>query len=151
MGLDLILYKKPKNVNELVDDEFDQNEIAYGRKTWAIANFFRGRCKPIDDDFEYIVTRQDWNEFITALSQLEDPNFRQKVEVFINSYDGEDEVDVDNYYAIKSWLDNALNNEENYILGLTWEVRAVLDWFDANEEVQNAFDNEFDVILMTSY
>lgn len=44
MGLDLGLYKRTKPIAEMpIEEEFD-NELAYGRKTWAIADFFTRRC-----------------------------------------------------------------------------------------------------------
>ena len=42
MGLDLVLYKKAKPIVEMSIEEELDSELAYGRKTWAIADFFAG-------------------------------------------------------------------------------------------------------------
>lgn len=152
MGLDLILYKYTKD-NMALEEELDA-ELAYGRKTWSIADFFRERCKCLDWDWYYQVTKADWDEFIDSLEKLNDPAFRQKVEDFIELYDTT-EVWNDKleklYNELEEWYSGAVNNDTGYQLGFDWELRAVLDWFDANEEVQQAFKDGIDVRLIVSY
>lgn len=152
MGLDLILYKYTKD-NMALEEELDA-ELAYGRKTWSIADFFRKRCKCLDWDWYYQVTKADWDEFIDSLSKLNEPEFRQKVEDFIELYDTT-EVWNDKLEKLSNeleeWYSGAVNNDAGYQLGFDWELRAVLDWFDANEEVQQAFKDGIDVRLIVSY
>ncbi len=156
MGLDLILYKHTKD-NMALEEELD-TELAYGRKTWSIAEFFRSRCKCLDWDWYYEVTKADWDEFIDSLEKLNDPEFRERVEKFINRYENietdEDEADEEfwkEYNTIEEWYSGAVNNDVGYTLGFDWELRAVLRWFDANEEVQQAFKDGVDVRLIVSY
>ena len=162
MGLDLILYKRTKPIYKMSIEEELDNELAYGRKTWAIADFFSSRCEAVnpDNDYEFIVTKQDWNEFIDGLTKLNDSAFRGKVEKYISLSDDFDlgEVDDETYQHflkdendLESWLDKALDNDSSYHLGLAWELAAVLRWFDADSQVQEAFESGVEVRLIQSY
>lgn len=152
MGLDLILYKHTKD--DMTWEEEQIAELAYGRKTWSIAEFFRRRCQALEGDWYYEVTKADWDEFIDSLEKLNDPAFRQKVEDFIELYDTTEvwNEKLDKLYnELEKWYDGAVDNDSGYTLGFDWELRAVLNWFDANEEVQQAFKNGIDVRLIVSY
>jgi hypothetical protein len=157
MGLDLILYKKNKNQNiedMSMEEELD-SELAYGRKTWAIADFFRRRCTPIYEDCEYIVAEQDWHEFIDSLEELADVEFRDRLNFFLEmEYDEnvDDELYKKEYIYFEKWLDISLDNDAPYTLGLEWELAAVMRWYDADDEVQEAFDNDDEEVrLIVSY
>lgn len=163
MGLDLILYKKDKNksIEDMSMEEELDSELAYGRKTWAIANFFRRRCKTVNR-CEYVVTKKDWDAFIKNLDDLNNPFFRYKIDDYINvihNYECNElkltlekvEDIMSSYNELESWLDMALENDNGYTLGLDWELRTVLRWFDANEEIQQAFKDGMDVRLIVSY
>lgn len=158
MGLDLILYKRTKPMYEMSMEEELDNELAYGRKTWAIADFFTSRCEAVDpdNDYEFIVTKQDWDEFMDSISELNDPAFRGTVERYIDFDDNADIDEVDDwacltYPKLEAWLDGALNNSNYYQLGLTWELATILRWFDADPQVQEAFESGVEVRLMQSY
>lgn len=164
MGLDLILYKKNKNQNieDISMEEELDSELAYGRKTWAIADFFRRRCKAIDEyEYEYLVTKKDWDAFIKNLDDLNNPSFRDKIDNYINAiHDYEcneltlEKVEdiMSSYNELEYWLDTALENDNGYTLGLDWELSAVLRWFDADSEVQEVFNNnDEEVRLIVSY
>lgn len=163
MGLDLILYKKNKNQNiedMSMEEELDSN-LAYGRKTWAIADFFRRRCNTVDR-YEYLVAKKDWDAFIKNLERLNDISFREKVNNYIDAaynyyYDEGDEDEAEkiimsSYSELENWLDTALENDDGYTLGLDWELCAVLEWFDADSEVQKVFNNDDEEVrLIVSY
>lgn len=151
MGLDLILYKKTKSLDAMSMEEELESELAYGRKTWAIAHFFMCRCLSVVDDCKYIVTKQDWDEFIDSLERLNDKNFRKKIEDYIEYGIDEEGVTEKEELEIEEWLDGALNNDLPYTLGLDWELDAVLTWFDADSEVQKAFEENITVELIASY
>lgn len=162
MGLDLILYKRTKPPIEMSMEEELDNELAYGRKTWGIAGFFSFRCETADpnNDYEFIVTKQDWDEFIDSLDKLNDPVFREKVENFIalSTERNMGMIDDETFnsfakdeYDLEAWLDGALNYDSPYQLGLDWELAAVLKWFDADPQVQKAFEDGIDVRLVKSY
>ena len=153
MGLDLILYKKTSD--NMTEEEFEKNELAYGRKTWVIADFFRRRCRSVDNDgYEYFVTEKAWDEFIEAINAIANKAFRHRLEEFIESEDYffEDDDTPNDYLFFQEWLDMVLENfSSSYYLGLQWELAAVIRWFDANEKVKEAFNEGANVRLIVSY
>lgn len=152
MGLDLVLYKKNKPMVEMSIEEEFNNELAYGRKTWAIADFFAQRCTVLENDYVYSVTEKDWNAFMEALGKLNDINFRLLVEVYVdNRFRDFGVLDEIVGEKLEDWLDKALDNDGLYQLGLDWELAAVLRWFDADKEVRKAFKDGYRVELLLSY
>lgn len=158
MGLDLILYRKDKPLSQMTFEELERAELAYGRKTWAIADFFHNRCEAIDGDWEYKVIKQDWDEFIDSVSDLGNPEFRTKVDTLVDTlidrdYFGEDESEEiqELHKELEDWLDGALGADGWYQLGLAWELAAVCRWYEADAEVQKAFKEGKELILIKSY
>ena len=152
MGLDLVLYKKTKPIAELSIEEEFNNELAYGRKTWAIADFFAQRCTALEGDYIYDVLKEDWDAFMKALDMLNDIGFRLIVEMYIDDCFNDNEVLEDIVgKELEDWLDKALDNDCYYQLGLDWELAAVLRWFDADESVRKAFEEGYAVELLKSY
>lgn len=152
MGLDLVLYKKAKPIAEMSIEEELDNELAYGRKTWAIADFFTQRCTALEGDYIYNVTEKDWDAFMEALDKLNDSYFRHVAEMYIDNCFEDNEVLEDTVgKELEDWLDKALDNDCYYQLGLDWELAAVLQWFDADEEVRKAFKDGYVVELLKSY
>ena len=152
MGLDLVLYKRTKPIAEMsVEEELD-SELAYGRKTWAIADFFARRCTALEEDYVYDVLEEDWDAFMKALDKLNDSYFRHIAEMYIDDCFEDDEVLEDIVgKELEDWLDRALDNDCGYQLGFAWELAAVLRWFDADEEVHKAFKDDYAVELLKSY
>ena len=152
MGLDLVLYKRNKSMVETSIGEELDNELAYGRKTWAIADFFARRCTVLEDDYIYSVTEKDWDAFMEALVKLNDPSFRLLVEMYADncfrSFDALDDIVGE---KLEDWLDKALGNDGPYQLGFEWELSAILRWFDADKEVRKAFKDGYKVELLVSY
>ena len=156
MGLDLILYKNTKPLEEMTLEEEQEVELAYGRKTWAIADFFHRRCEAIEGDWEYRMTKADWDDFMEAVGKLGDPEFRAKAEEIVdyewNVPDEDwDEAHMDVYDEVSRWLDTALGVDWGYQLGMAWELAAVIRWYDADAEVQKAFEEGEELILIKSY
>jgi len=153
MGLDLILYRKHKDLKDMSLEEELDSQLAYGRKTWAIANFFTRRCKMLEDDWLFEVTKADWDDFIEALSDLRDPDFMKKISTFVKyREDALDEDEYNNLYdELEEWLNRALGNDCGYQLGLDWELMAVINWFNADAEVQETFKEGIPVELIQSY
>lgn len=159
MGLDLVLYKKIKPIREMTFEEEQNAELAYGRKTWSIADFFTRRCKMIEDDWLYEVTKEDWDAFMKAFNRLEDPDFRQGVEAFIEfgriaefGDEGYEEYEKA-YKVLMDWFVEAADYSYKCLfqLGFEWELRTLLSWYDANEKVQQAFADGYTVELVQSY
>ena len=151
MGLDLTLYCKPKSISF---DDYDHHiELAYGRKTWVISDFFTEvrKCEEIDDGVIFRVTKEDWDCFIEAVEPfLSCPGFISLIE----DYDDEE----DEYGAIESvfryFLDATIGDyifNVHYALGAEWEAHAVVQWYKANEKVQKAFEAGADVFIERSY
>ena len=152
MGLDLVLYKKTKPIAELSIEEEFNNELAYGRKTWAIADFFAQRCTALEGDYIYNVLEEDWDAFMKALDMLNDIGFRLIVEMYIDDCFNDNEALEDIVEReLEDWLNKALDNDCYYQLGLDWELAAVLRWFDADESVREAFEDGYTVELLKSY
>lgn len=152
MGLDLVLYKKTKPMVEMSIEEELDSELAYGRKTWAIADFFMRRCAVLEEDYVYSVTEKDWDAFTEALVKLNDVSFRRLVEMYAdNCFKGFEALDEIIGEKLEDWLDKALDNGGCYQLGLDWELSAALRWFDADEEVRKAFKDGYTVELLASY
>lgn len=152
MGLDLVLYKKTKPMVEMSIEEELDSELAYGRKTWVIADFFMRRCAVLEEDYVYSVTEKDWDAFTEALVKLNDVSFRLLVEMYVdNCFKGFEALDEIIGEKLEDWLDKALDNNGYYQLGLDWELAAVLRWFDADEEVRKAFKDGYTVELLASY
>ena len=156
MGLDLILYKHTKD--DMTWEEEQAAELAYGRKTWSIAEFFCFLCEPLEGHWYYKVREADWNEFIDSLDKLNESEFRERVEKCISRYKNididEDESDKEfwkEYNTIEEWYDGAVNNDSGYTLGFDWELETVLRWFDADENVRQAFKDGADIRLIVSY
>lgn len=146
MGLDLILYRKSPSIPE---ERQWEDELAYGRKTWGIANFFIAKCQPEYECYDFEITKEAWDEFIANIT----PYFYNKhFKDFIESYsefeeDATDEVEV----LIEQFLDSVLDDGAPYTLGPAWEARALLRWYEADREVQECFKNDIPVGLIVSY
>ena len=162
MGLDLTLYRiDNKPLVKMTFEEMNEAELAYGRKTWAIADFFSHRCEAIQGDIIYRVTEEVWDTFMSAVSDLNDPVFRKHIEDFLaldhKIYEigdaTEEEVSTfeDEYDDMNRWLDGVLETEWGYQLGMTWELYAVVRWYYADDKVKKAFEDGADVILEKSY
>lgn len=151
MGLDLTLYAKAKKTS--YDDYEHHIELAYGRKTWAISDFFTEHCncEAIDDGTLYRITKEDWDEFIYTVEPfLSYPGFMSLIE----NYNAEE----DEYGMIESifryFLDETISSSifnGGYYLGPAWEASAVVRWYKANRKVQKAFEIGADVFLERSY
>ena len=151
MGLDLTLYTKQKKTS--FDDYEHHIELAYGRKTWVISDFFtyHCNCEVIEEDIIYRVTKEDWDCFIgTVKPFLSYPGFISLIEEYD---DEEDEYggmeSIFRYFLDKTIGDSIFN--AHYYLGAEWEAHAVVQWYKANEKVQKAFALGLDVFLERSY
>ena len=152
MGLDLMLYTKTKE--QSFDDYKGWEELAYGRKTWAISDFFTEHCncEPIDKESElYRVSEEDWSYFIEVVEfYFIKPEVVGIIEKYLNDeYFVEDEFEEDEE-KLRKILDTALFGDI-YYLGIFWEAAAVLNWYRADGKVREAFKKGQDVFLERSY
>ena len=143
MGLDLGIYTE-KEINGTTVEE----EICYGRKTWAIAYFFMKRCCN-KEEYVFPVTKKAWDEFISKVKPYaENENFVKMIEEY-NEFSDEASWEIENIF--ECFLDEALENDEPYTLGPAWEARVVIDWYEANETIQKLFNDDAPVLMYVSY
>lgn len=145
MGLDLILYKVDKEGTFLNDD----NELAYGRKTWAIENFFHSRSEVDLGVYDWVVTEDVWNDFIATLKPYLENTFLKEMIENYDEYDDQEDWGIE--ILIEKFLDEALEYDMPYTLGPAWEARAVIRWYDANEKVQECFKKKIPVRILASF
>lgn len=144
MGLDLVLYTAKK-----IDAYESERELAYGRKTWAIANFFMDRCEG-NDEYYYIVPEEIWDEFMEHITPyFSNEDFRNLIDNY-SPYTVE-AINLQLEDLIEFFLDQALDNNGPYTLGAPWEAKALLRWYEADEEVRKVYENNESVYLCVSY
>lgn len=145
MGLDLILYKKTKDIEEMSMEEELDSELAYGRKTWALAGFFMNMTE--EDTNSFRITKTDWNTFIDSF----EPFFKSEdICNLIREYSSTEDVTGKIYDLIEYIMNTGFGKYETYTLGADWEARAVLEWYEADREVRDAFE-EGEVWIIASY
>ena len=142
MGLDLIL--KSRNKEYYGND--DWHELAYGRKTWTIADFFRDRNEAIDGDWCYHVTRESWDEFIGIIATYAtNPDFLAALKRYNEGKEENGDFDI------LSAPGERLSGDGWFQLGPEWEAAAIMRWYNANFEVQEAFNRGDEIRLIVSY
>lgn len=145
MGLDLILYKKTKDIEEMSMEEELDSELAYGRKTWALASFFMNMTE--EDTNSFRITKTDWNTFIDSF----EPFFESEdICNLIKEYSSTEDVTGKIYDLIEYIMNTGFGKYETYTLGAVWEARTVLEWYEADREVRDAFE-EGEVWIIASY
>lgn len=143
MGLDLGIYIE-KEVNGATVEE----EICYGRKTWAIANFFIKRCCN-QEEYVFPITKNAWDEFISRVKPYaENENFVKMIKEY-DEFSDKASWEIENIF--ECFLDEALENDEPYTLGSPWEATAVIDWYEADETIQKLFNDNVPVLMYVSY
>ena len=156
MGLDLVLYTAFD-----AEGREEKEELAYGRKTWAIADFLRfdEDAIEVDGDWLYKIPKTTWDRFVNAIAPyMENHYFRVMVEDFYKylwkEEDKEEEWDPSKecvYSLIESALDNMFGYDCSYQLGPDWEMAAVIRWWEAREKVNKAYEDNETVWLIVSY
>ena len=148
MGLDLILYKKTKDIEEMSMEEELDSELAYGRKTWALARFFMNMAEEnVDDEYYFPITEEDWNTFIDSF----EPFFKSEdICNLIREYSPEEDTSEKIYDLIEHIMNTGFGKYETYTLGAVWEAQTTLEWYEADREVRDAFE-EGEVWLIVSY
>lgn len=148
MGLDLVLYKGAKDIYNMSIEEELESELAYGRKTWAIANFFMENVQTTEgSDYNFRISESDWDLFYRAIEPyFKNDDFRD----FILNYRSEEDETGDLYEVIEYTMDRIFHAGGSYHLGADWEARAVALWYEADAAVREAF-KEGEVWLMVSW
>lgn len=142
MGLDLILEKADRTqVNKM---DADWHELAYGRKTWGIANYLAFRCQAIERDWLYKVTPEAWDAFMAYFEDWDIPRIKE----ILDEMDSDPSTfDPDNFLYLEEFVDGMGRGH----LGVEWDANVMIRWYEADPEVRKAFENDDYVRLMLSY
>ena len=152
MGLDLTLYAVPAandiNPNDAADKWI---ELAYGRKTWFIWDYFKSldTTTMIKDDQILTITKEAWEDFVGILD-------RNRERIFDYVIFKEEEKKVSFAEAqiqdmvFQEWYDDTFDTTPT--LGYEWDACAMFQWLEANSEVRKYLnDPNYIVILEASY
>lgn len=152
MGLDLTLYAVPAANDINPDDAADKwIELAYGRKTWFIWDYFKNldTTTMIKDDQILTITKEAWEDFVGILD-------RNRERIFDYVIFKEEEKRVSFAEAqiqdmvFQEWYDDTFDTTPT--LGYDWDACAMFQWLEANSEVQKYLnDPNYIVILEASY
>lgn len=152
MGLDLSLYAAPaaNDINAIESD--DWVELAYGRKTWFIWDYFKNLKSTVvtKDDQILIVTKEAWKSFIEILNQN-----RERISDYVAFKEKEEEEEVPfteaqmQDMAFQEWYDETFDITPT--LGYDWDARAMLRWLDADSNVSRYLDDPSYILLLGAW
>ena len=158
MGLDLMMYNKREYMkyNKII-------ELAYGRKTWAIESYFASRSYPIiSKEYVFEVPEVAWDEFYKTAINLGFEKFKIWIDV-ISEYEPicENTEDEENdqlekiymkaYTKAEEYMSHLFDGEANYMLGMVWEARAVVNWVESYQKVKETYERGDGVIMVASF
>lgn len=150
MGLDLSLYAVPA-ANDINVNELDNwTELAYGRKTWFIWDYFKNLKNTVvtKDDQILIVSKEAWKSFIEILNQN-----RERISDYVIFKEEEEKVPFAEAQiqdmAFQEWYDNTFDVTPT--LGYDWDARAMLRWLDADSNVTKYLDDPSYVLLLGAW
>lgn len=153
MGLDLTLYAVPA-VNDInPDDAVDKwIELAYGRKTWFIWDYFKNLKSTVvtKDDQILIVSKEAWKSFIEILNQN-----RERISDYVAFKEKEEEEEVlftearMQDMAFLEWYDDTFDTTPT--LGYDWDARAMLRWLDADSKVSKYLDDPSYILILGAW
>lgn len=152
MGLDLTLYAASAADDIDVNKTANWIELAYGRKTWFIWDYFKNLDTTImiKDDQILTIPKEAWEDFVGVLDRN-----RER----ISSYSA---LNVDNFSAeelakaqikealFQEWYNDTFNTTPT--LGYQHDAWVMLQWLKADQVVRNILDDpNYIVILEASY
>ena len=154
MGLDFMLYKR-KIVNPDEKSEYsDDDELAYGRKSWELV---RELIPDINEDYKAVVTLESWNRLMKKLEPIGD-----KLEAIWDAFEREENApdDYPEFVFTKEhkkliaeyeyWYNKTFNDTPT--LGYFFSVGYMLSFWEARDEVRKYIeDPEYEVIALASY
>lgn len=152
MGLDLSLYAAPaaNDINAIESDNWI--ELAYGRKTWFIWDYFKNLKSTVvtKDDQILIVSKEAWKSFIEILNQN-----LERISNYVAFKEKEEEGKVTftearmQDMAFQEWYDETFDSTPT--LGYDWDARAMLRWLDADSEVSKYLDDPSYILLLGAW
>lgn len=152
MGLDLSLYAVPAANDININESDDWTELAYGRKTWFIWNYFKNLKSTVvtKDDQILVVPKEAWKSFIEVLNQN-----RERISDYVAFKEKEEEEEVTfteariQDIAFQEWYSETFNDIP--YLGYEWDARAMLRWLDADSEVSKYLDDPSYILLLGAW
>lgn len=150
MGLDLSLYAAPaaNDINAIESDNWV--ELAYGRKTWFIWDYFKNLKNTVvtKDDQILIVSKEAWKSFIEILNQN-----RERISDYVIFKEEEEKVTFAEPQiqdmAFQEWYSETFDGTPT--LGYDWDARAMLRWLDADSKVSKYLDDPSYILLLGAW
>lgn len=152
MGLDLSLYAAPaaNDINAIESDNWV--ELAYGRKTWFIWDYFKNLKSTVvtKDDQILVVPKEAWKSFIEVLNQN-----RERISDYVAFKEKEEEEEVTfteaqiQDIAFQKWYSETFDSTPT--LGYDWDARAMLRWLDADSNVSKYLDDPSYILLLGAW
>lgn len=150
MGLDLSLYAVPA-ANDINANESDNwIELAYGRKTWFIWDYFKNLKSTVvtKDDQILVVPKEAWKSFIEILNQN-----RERISDYVVFKEEEEKVPFAEAQiqdmAFQEWYSETFDSTPT--LGYDWDARAMLRWLDTDSKVSRYLDDPSYILLLGAW
>ena len=150
MGLDLSLYAVPA-ANDINATELDNwVELAYGRKTWFIWDYFKNLKSTVatKDDQILIISKEAWKSFIEILDQN-----RERISDYVTFKEEEQKVSFAEAQiqdmVFQEWYNETFDDTPT--LGYDWDARAMLRWLDADFKVSKYLDDPSYILVLGAW
>ena len=151
MGLDLTLYAVPAANDINPDDALDKwLELAYGRKTWFIWDYFKNLKSTVatKDDQILIIPKEAWKSFIEILNQN-----RERISDYVTFKEEEKKVSFAEAQiqdmVFQEWYNETFDDIPT--LGYEWDARAMLRWLDVDSEVSKYLDDPSYILILGAW
>ena len=156
MGLDLTLYAVPATDDIDVNKIDEWVELAYGRKTWFIWDYFKNLDSTtiVRDNQILAVPKEAWKSFIEILDRNRERisdyiTFKENMEYFVPTVNSLLQEQI-NDSLFQQWYNDTFDTTPT--LGYEWDARAMLRWLEANSEVRKYLnDPSYILLLEASY
>lgn len=150
MGLDLSLYAVPA-ANDIDATESDNwIELAYGRKTWFIWDYFKNLKSTVatKDDQILVIPKEAWKSFIEILDQN-----RERISDYVIFKEEEQKVSFAEAQiqdmVFQEWYNETFDDTPT--LGYDWDARAMLRWLDADFKVSKYLDDPSYILILGAW
>lgn len=150
MGLDLSLYAAPATNDINANESDDWVELAYGRKTWFIWDYFKNLKNTVvtKDDQILVVPKEAWKSFIEILNQN-----RERISDYVVFKEEEEKVPFAEAQiqdmVFQEWYDETFDSTPT--LGYDWDARAMLRWLDADSKVSRYLDDPSYILILGAW
>lgn len=167
MGLDLTLYgiknfnfaklREAMNQDKTRTILTPEARIWQSRKTWSMYYLLRGAC--YEYDWCYAISEARWDRFMAIVeSAMERNGGYEEIKAAIEDYSSwqnDPERSYDDAKAHESYelLENFVKSvtDQTPVLGYPEEASAILNWYSQDENVQAAFTDGKDLVLVAEY